>query len=119
MSNLFQIGDFTLHSGNTSKFKIECDALVDADWDAIAMWIRTRYRFSEVYGVPTGGTKLADRLKDYTTPNSCFLIVDDVFSTGVSMQAARDKFGRLDTLGVVVFSRGQCPQWIQPIFQMW
>lgn len=118
-SNLFQLGDFTLHSGKRSNFKIECDALTDEDWDTIADWIIDRYRFSEVYGVPKGGTKLAERLQAHTKDNSCLLIVDDVFSTGTSMDAAKAKFGRLDTLGVVVFARGKCPSWIQPIFQMW
>ena len=33
MANLFQQGDFTLHSGERSGFKIECDALTSHDWD--------------------------------------------------------------------------------------
>jgi len=34
--NLFQFGDFSLHSGSKSKWKIECDALTDEDVEALA-----------------------------------------------------------------------------------
>src|SRR5229473_5311299 len=99
--NLFQSGTFLLHSGSESNFKIECDALTDEYLNTIANLIAKKIRFSAVYGIPRCGIRLADSLGKYKTPNSCLLIVDDVLTTGNSMEEAKRKFGRLDTLGVV------------------
>ena len=55
----------------------------------MAKIISKKIRFSTVYGIPTGGERLAKALEKYTTENSCFLIVDDVFTTGNSMEKAR------------------------------
>jgi orotate phosphoribosyltransferase len=117
--NLFTLGNFILNSGKSSNFKIECDALTDADWDAIAEIILGKFIFNDVYGIPRGGVPLADRLRSHTKKNACLLLVDDVLTTGNSMLEARQKFGRLNTIGVVLFARGECPDWIHPIFQMW
>ena len=43
------------------------------------------------------------------------LIVDDVFTTGASMEALHTP----GDIGAVVFARGLCPSWITPLFQMW
>ena len=69
-----------------------------------------------MYGVPTGGTRLADALGPYKTDEGVDLIVDDVLSTGASMEEARKQF--LDPIGVVIFARGQCPDWVYPVFEM-
>jgi len=52
------------------------------------------------------------------------LIVDDVLTTGRTIEEARystwaenPKNG--DVFGVVIFARGKCPDWVYPIFQMW
>jgi hypothetical protein len=42
MTNLFQLGDFHLHSGQKSKYKINCDALTDEDWRTLAMMLVER-----------------------------------------------------------------------------
>lgn len=65
MNNLFQIGDFRLHSGRKSTFKIECDALTDEDWETLARLISQRYTFGWVHGIPKGGWKLAECLWQY------------------------------------------------------
>ena len=45
------------------------------------------------------------------------LIVDDVLTTGASMEHERARCsGR--TIGVVLFARGPCPEWIHPVFRM-
>src|SRR4051812_8650611 len=92
MMGLFQYGEFTLASGQTAHWKIECDALTDDDWECLAQLLAKRYSFSEVHGVPTGGDKLAGLLQHYVKPyvrNS--LIVDDVYTTGGSIRALREQ----------------------------
>ena len=37
--NLFQLGKFTSHAGKELNWKIECDALTDADWECLAEMI--------------------------------------------------------------------------------
>lgn len=114
--NLFQSGDFRLHSGGRSGFKIDCDALTEADWDTLAAMIASRFVFGMVEGVPRGGLKLAQALYAYAqTPHNGLLIVDDVLTTGGSMAAQRA--GRLNARGVVVFARGVCPPWVTPLWQ--
>ncbi len=128
--NLFQSGQFKLHSGEETDFKIECDALTDEDWATLAQVIRKRFVYSAVTGVPRGGLKLAELLVPYITPKSRrHLIVDDVYTTGTSMRDMRDKcqvtmadYGpRGYHIGVVVFARARIQGkdgWIKPIFQM-
>ena len=122
---LFQLGNFILHSGYSSPFKIECDALDDGDYAALAEIVANKFRFSTVVGVPTGGIKFAKALSYHAirTPSYPALIVDDVLTTGGSMGEAGLKYTSLyprsSIIGVVIFARGKCPEWITPIFQMW
>lgn len=68
MENLFKFGKFTLNSGKEADWKIECDALTDADWDCLAkIAVRMLPSFGEVHGIPRGGLKLAQRLEPYAT----------------------------------------------------
>jgi orotate phosphoribosyltransferase len=113
--SLFQRGAFKLHSGAFTDWKIDCDALTDEDIETLAEQIGRRFRFGSVEGVPTGGLRLAVALERYLLPDSLpLLIVDDVLTTGASMEEQRA--GR-DAIGVVIFSRGACPGWVTPIFQ--
>lgn len=119
-ANLFQLGDFTLHSGGKSFFKINCDALTDDDWQCLARVVYELVgRFRRVVGIPQGGLKLAVALKPYCFPNPKFptLIVDDVLTTGNSMVEIKKTISG-DCIGVVVFARGKCPNWITPIFTL-
>lgn len=128
-TNLFQnkLNPITLHSGQKSNFKIECDALTDEDWKTLARLIAQRFlcRFRGVFGIPNGGLKLASELIPYARKDNDLpcLIVDDVLTTGASMEKARAdllKAGEKNIIGVVVFSRDRHPAlWIEPIFQMW
>lgn len=116
--NLFQCGQFTLHSGFHTNFKIDCDALTKGDWASLAYYIVCNFSpFRSVEGVPTGGLSLAEALAPYHTEaqHHPLLIVDDVLTTGASMEEQRA--GR-DALGIVVFARGKCPDWVKPMFQM-
>lgn len=117
--NIFQTGEFTLHSGSLSNFKIECDALTDKDLDTIALLISQKFDFKTVIGVPYGGTRLATKLRIYADPNSDNnLVVDDILTTGASMEEYRVTNDE-ENIGIVIFARGPCPEWVMPIFQMW
>jgi orotate phosphoribosyltransferase len=119
--NLFQSGFYTLHSGRISTFKIDCDALTDDDINTIALLLAQRLpAFKTVEGVPSGGLRLAEAMSKYATQKTFFgvpklLIVDDVFTTGSSMEKHR---GGREATGAVIFARGETPNWITPLFSM-
>jgi len=118
--SLFQTGSFTLHSGDRSDFKIDCDYLKLSDLQSLAKFIGSRFQFSEVYGIPSGGTALANALRVYRTDTPSLLIVDDVYTTGASMKDAylqhRGKWKSVQ--GVVIFSRAEEEWgWVTPLFK--
>lgn len=115
---LFRHGRFTLHSGAESDFKIDCDALAEEDLEALAwLIVRKMPLFRRVEGVPTGGAGLAYELEGFCDEKAKLtLIVDDVLTTGDSMEEQRN--GRSDVIGAVIFARGQCPSWVLPLFRM-
>jgi hypothetical protein len=85
----------------------------------LARIIHERVRFGSVYGIPSGGTKLALALEKYITPGHPLrLVVDDVYTTGKSMKEVMTG----DDLGFVVFARRRIdfhPQhYIRSIFTM-
>jgi orotate phosphoribosyltransferase len=124
--SLFQTGFFQLHSGESSNFKIDCDFLTDEDINAIALQLVHRLpTFRTVEGVPTGGLRLAEALQQYVVPQENgwykdvgypLLIVDDVFTTGGSVEEHRA--GRYEAIGAVIFARNPTPSWITPLFRM-
>lgn len=115
--SLFQYGAFWLHSGGMSSFKVECDAITAGDWHALAALVSQHTSFSTVEGVPRGGLPFSAVLLRYASGNKTdgLLIVDDVLTTGASMERHRD--GR-QAKGIVVFARGTCPAWVIPIWQL-
>lgn len=126
--SLFQLGHFRLHSGGEARWKIDCDALGWCDWEALAVMLVERLPpFHFVRGVPTGGLKLAQCLLDHITPcdnvhpdDRVLLIVDDVCTTGASLEEERQKMAGVfqHMIGAVVFNRGTCPSWVLPLFNM-
>ena len=113
---LFVSGFFWLASGVESAWKIECDALTDDDWRTVADIIRSRLGpYAAVEGVPSGGLRLAAELRRFTTMSGPLLIVDDVLTTGGSLE--RQRAGR-EAIGAVVFARGLPPPWVTPLFQV-
>ena len=100
--SLFRGGRFTLHSGDTSTLKIDCDALSDEDWQSIAAQVSTRFRFGAVIGVPRGGVPFARALEPYVDDTLCgdTLIVDDVLTTGASMEAAKERAASVGRLAL-------------------
>ena len=122
--SLFQRGKFQLHSGDVSDFKIDCDALTDEDIDTIAYLLsKVVGEFGSVIGIPTGGMRLARAMVKYSSTNGFHrtlppLIVDDVYTTGRSMEEAREHALADEVKGAVIFARTSCPDWITPLFQM-
>jgi len=133
---LFERGEFKLHSGGTSGWKIECDALTEEDIATLALIISEKYKFRRVKGVPKNpktqgldnGGRLAKALEPYAVPADEYaenvtdlLVVDDVLTTGRSMLEAYEP----GTRGVVIFTRDpeilERPDllWIKSVFTMW
>jgi hypothetical protein len=119
--NLFVRKDFISHAGQSLEFKIECDALTDEDLECLAYIISKQVKFCDVEGVPSGGERLAKKLKKHGAgafSGHQFLIVDDVLTTGGSMEKFKQKFAcSTGIIGIVIFARGTCPAWVRPIFR--
>ena len=114
-SGLLQQGAFTLHSGERSQWKIQCDALTESDIQTVALMLVERLPpFGSVEGVPTGGLRLTAALSGYVTAGP-LLIVDDVATTGDSLEKQRN--GR-PAIGAVIFARGVWPTWVTPLFRI-
>ena len=149
--NLFQKVDFKSSAGLDLSWKIECDALTDDDWEGIATMIMERAKpFRSAIGVPRGGVKLAEILNKYATGDYLdpVCIVDDVLTTGKSMEEYRTKTieeeearirickqytgvtrtkaaqdiivngSKASPGGGVVFARNQPAEWISSLFHM-
>ncbi len=122
-THLFVEEDFTGHSGGQLHWKIEMDALDDAEWKCIARMImeyETR-PFQAAIGIPRGGLTLSSYLNVYSTqnPEDPYLIVDDVLTTGGSMDEFKEEhFKDKKVVGWVVFSRNRPPDWVNVLFQM-
>lgn len=117
--SLFRTGKFPLHSGGESDFKIDCDWLTDEDIEALAHKFGPALPpYSMVIGIPWGGIRLATELENYTNPQGGILIVDDVYTTGNSMEQEKNKIApNYTTSGIVIFARKAVPDWITAIFQ--
>ena len=121
---LFQSGDFKSHSGLDLSWKIECDALQDAEWFTISkMIMEISPPFRKAVGIPRGGVKLGNLLNAHGTgkKEDPICIVDDVLTTGESMiEFKRIKQWREPKkyIGWVVFARTPPPDWVNVLFQM-
>tara|TARA_Y100000310_G_scaffold97705_1_gene95347 strand:- start:970 stop:1371 length:402 start_codon:yes stop_codon:yes gene_type:complete len=123
-THLFQSGDFKSHSGLDLSWKIEMDVLSDPEWFTIKkMIMEYTPPFREAIGIPRGGVKLANLLNEHGTrkEKDPICIVDDVLTTGISMNEFRRKRSWRapdDYIGWVVFARGKRPEWVSALFQM-
>ena len=134
--SLFQHGNFQLHSGDTSWWRIDCDDLSDAEVGILARLIHERV--GDYHGVicpeshfGSAAPRLRGLLDGLPHLNGSFgqpvrlLVVDDVLTTGNSMEEAKQLYkmqwpnvhGEITWVGAVVFARGKCPDWITPLFQ--
>lgn len=119
---------FEMPSGGKAFFEINSKAMIEEDINTLA-WIiaqktkrfaknETGSGIKEVHGVNKGGKRLAKALKLYKDDHGIQLIIGDVLSTGQSMEEARKELGWTDAVGVVIFARNKCPDWIKPMFEM-
>ena len=118
IGELFKFGFIELNSGECSNFKIDCDALTIGDLNTVAKLIARKFKFSRVVGIPTGGNRLKYALQKWNKEYGPLLIVDDVLTTGASMEKEKSKYPHLHVIGVVIFARGPCQSWIHPMFNM-
>jgi len=86
--------------------------------------------FQAVLGMPMGGILFADALRLHVhvpvegqplTGDLVMLLVDDVLTTGRSLEQMRERIGSLypgyTMRGVVAFARGPCPDWVTPLWR--
>jgi|TARA_B100001750_G_C15478382_1_gene583943 orotate phosphoribosyltransferase-like protein len=115
--NIFIREDFISHAGLPLTWKVECDALTNKDYEALAKIVSEKMTFRDVKGIPRGGIPFENALKQYCTnnDNDRLLICDDVYTTGTSMREVYEK----DAIGVVVFARNEITDdWIKAIWQL-
>lgn len=112
---LFQLGSFTLASGQKTNWKIECDSLLEEDWVTVAYLLSNLVQpFGAVEGVPRGGLVLAKCMQRYVTEGK-LLIVDDVWTTGSSwLKYCSNR----PAFGAVVFARGLVPENVTALWSM-
>lgn len=119
--------DIRMPDGLRLDWKIDCDALNDDDLVGLAEVVARRIVFFDVYGIASGGIRFAEKLKKHKSYGRTFIIVDDVLTTGTSMEEARlnltNSFIEIPGtsvyfLGIVIFARGPCPDWVYPIFRV-
>jgi hypothetical protein len=121
---LFQTVNFKSHAGLDLTWKIEMDALTAPEWYTIkCMILDLSVPFRHAIGIPRGGVKLGQLLNQHGTgiPTDPILIVDDVLTTGSSMEEFKQKeqnFVNSDFIGWVVFARNKPPEWCKALFQM-
>ncbi|GAH25104.1 unnamed protein product [marine sediment metagenome] len=135
---IFQLGNFELHSGKKSEWKIECDMLVEEDYKTLAHIVAKEWKLKFGLVMHVGakvnyGGRIANSyefkcaLKQYETrtlsEQNPILIVDDVLTTGHSINEEKRVCEHIyddchcDIVGVVIFARGECPDWVKSIFQ--
>lgn len=127
---LFQSGDFLLHSGQHSAWKLECEAITLDEMKVIAKLLAERLpAFSRTVSVSEDSnnpaTILRGCLAQYAEEtNKTLIVVDDVFTTGSTMSSARRKlqesyvYSQYNIMGAVIFAREPIFDWIIPLFTL-
>lgn len=109
-----------LHSGRESIFKIDCDHLTDDEVEAgCALLAKFLPSFGAVSGVPTGGLRMEQAMKKHLTDSSVRLIVDDVWTTGRSVNNfIAANFPHEHCITGVFFARGIMPNDAWALFHL-
>ena len=112
-----------LKSRLTLPFKINCDLLAQEDINCIAEYIASKCEFGVALGIVRGGIRLAEALEPYAVQDAPFniLIVDDVLTTGQSMEQSKAKLPPQihwdDVIGWVIFAITEPAPWIKYVFK--
>jgi hypothetical protein len=120
--HLFQYAPFVSAAGLNLLWKIECDALTDEDLECIVkVALPSLFSFKEVYGVPRGGVRIAEKFQPHCDPMAdCVLIVDDVWTTGKSLYNFRNTLQLRDPYNwqaFVIFARGSINARVKAMFK--
>lgn len=121
--SLFQKGIFSLFSGRSAEWSIDCNTLSEEDWNCIAELILERCpNFSHVDCVADRGIRLRDLLAAHATTGDV-LLVDDVLDIELMQKKrlwyrTRNEYHQKDVLGYVVFACLPCPTWIRALWQL-
>ena len=111
-------------------WKAQAEALTPESWDCLAMLAREKIPGdrmpSYICSIPTGGDPFAEafrRLHGPLDPQGPALVLDDCLTTGASMELGRENMrdlGYVDDriIGIVAFARGDCPDWVKPIWRL-
>lgn len=127
--SLFQYGRLTSHSGLQLRWKLECDHWTDEDLEGMAHLLLETLTFGPaIVAVPSderpprnpAGPRLARILRGLPAPRADGppLVLDDVLTTGASMEETRAAVMRNRTgacVGFVILARGPCPDWVHPL----
>jgi hypothetical protein len=120
---IFSKGDYSIHNGRVTPWRIIPSSFSDEDWECFAQLIAERFpNFEKVIGVSQFGVKLESHLSQYSTHGG-LLIVDDVLypETMNKMRLyfrTRKKYVNYDIQGFTVFARVPCPSWIRALWQL-
>ena len=90
MRDLFELGDFRLHSGAKSDWRINEEALSDKSIEAAAHLLSKRLPpFEDCYAIPHGGLRLCTAMRSFAAGIGfgTLLICDDVLTTGSTAEA--------------------------------
>lgn len=124
--NLFDMGGFVLHSGQSSYWRMNCENLSDDDWHCIAVQLRNMIPlpWGKVLGIPRGGLKLAEKLGEFNMQGvPRILIVDDVMATGTSFRdyinEHKHTFKGSEIIRAVAFSRMRYNSGNNYIYSLW
>ena len=116
---LFSTGKYQLNSGVISPWIIDCRALSEYDWEALALIAMEKFQleFNNTIGIPRGGIALSKAMNPHVKHVKRMLICDDVYTTGASMRNYKDLYG--DAVGLVAFARKKPTEdWIHAIWTL-
>ena len=80
MTELFQLGDFTSHAGLPLKWKIECDAINNYEWDCLATMIMMYQQFiKDAAEEKKNQTRMSRKMGYLGTVNDTKEILEKIF----------------------------------------